>query len=70
MTDPCPYPCNNKTELGYCRTTGCINPHYQYIIFYNHCNNTIPAPCQKCSNHPMNGGTGFCNCTLGLGTIY
>lgn len=24
MTGPCPFPCTNKTELGYCKTTACI----------------------------------------------
>lgn len=24
----CPYICDNKTEYGYCKTTGCINPKY------------------------------------------
>ena len=28
MNSPCPYVCNNKTEYGYCKTTGCINPKY------------------------------------------
>lgn len=22
-------------------------------------------PCQRCNNNPKNGGSGFCNCTLG-----
>ena len=25
----------------------------------------IPESCRACSNHPSNGGSGFCNCTLG-----
>lgn len=25
----------------------------------------IPDPCKSCSNHPTNGGSGICNCTLG-----
>ena len=25
----------------------------------------IPLSCQTCSNHPSNGGSGICNCTLG-----
>ena len=25
----------------------------------------IPEPCRGCSNHPSNGGSGICNCTLG-----
>lgn len=31
--------------------------------------NNIPEPCKKCSNHPSNGGSGICQCTLGLPTI-
>ena len=26
----------------------------------------IPSPCKACSNHPSNGGSGICNCILGL----
>ena len=26
---------------------------------------SIPDACQSCSNHPLNGGSGICNCTLG-----
>ena len=25
----------------------------------------IPNSCKNCPNHPSNGGSGFCNCTLG-----
>ena len=25
----------------------------------------IPPACVNCSNHPFNGGSGICNCTLG-----
>lgn len=25
----------------------------------------IPDPCKSCSNHPSNGGSGICHCTLG-----
>lgn len=25
----------------------------------------IPDACKSCSNHPSNGGSGICNCTLG-----
>ena len=30
---------------------------------------SIPIPCRSCSNHPINGGYGICNCTLGTNTI-
>lgn len=29
----------------------------------------IPDPCITCSNHPKNGGSGICNCILGLPQI-
>ena len=30
----------------------------------------IPAPCIHCPNHPSNGGTGICHCTLGTAKLY
>lgn len=24
MNEPCPFPCTNKTEFGYCKTTACL----------------------------------------------
>lgn len=29
----------------------------------------IPDPCKVCSNHPINGGSGICHCTLGAQKI-
>ena len=29
----------------------------------------VPDPCKNCSNHPSNGGTGICFCTLGTPKI-
>ena len=29
-----------------------------------------PDACKHCSNHPSNGGSGICNCTLGSPVIY
>ena len=29
----------------------------------------IPEACRNCSNHPSNGGSGICFCTLGTSTI-
>ena len=42
------------------------NEVYQYKI-----PNIFPIPeaCQNCPNHPSNGGTGICNCTLGLQSV-
>lgn len=69
MIGLCPYDCFNKTEYGYCKTTGCINPVYQQIIFNNHSNNIFPASCVNCKNNPSNGGSGICNCTIGTPKI-
>lgn len=30
----------------------------------------IAKACQSCPNHPSNGGSGICYCTLGSQTIY
>ena len=30
--------------------------------------NYVPEACKKCSNHPSNGGSGICHCTLGVTT--
>ena len=31
--------------------------------------NYIPEACKSCSNHPSNGGSGICNCILGMTKI-
>ena len=32
---------------------------------------TTPVdPCKFCSNHPSNGGSGICHCTIGTPVIY
>lgn len=67
MTGPCPYPCYNKNELGYCLTTGCINPNHNYFFIANY---NPPSYCKACPNHPSNGGSGICHCTLGTPTLY
>ena len=32
MIGPCPYLCDNKTDLGYCRSTVCVNPDHKRVI--------------------------------------
>ena len=32
--------------------------------------NSVPLVCMNCNNHPSNGGTGICYCTLGSIAIY
>ena len=29
----------------------------------------IPDACKYCSNHPLNGGSGICHCTLGIAPV-
>lgn len=72
MTGPCPYDCDNKTELGYCMSTGCVNPKYAQIVFWSHNNNTFQSPCANCPNNPANNpmASGVCHCILGTPTIY
>lgn len=30
----------------------------------------IQKACQNCPNHPKNGGSGDCQCVLGVATVY
>lgn len=39
------------------------------VLELTNCFSNIPEPCRNCSNHPSNGGSGICNCTLGLPKI-
>ena len=32
-TDKCPHICSNKTPLGYCKSTACINPKHTQKTF-------------------------------------
>ena len=37
-------------------------PAYTDVTTYTY----IPSACRACPNHPSNGGSGVCNCTLGM----
>jgi len=37
----------------------------EYIIPEMYDINEMPSSCIHCSNHPRNGGSGICHCTLG-----
>ena len=64
MIGICPYDCDNKTEFGYCKSTGCINPKYNQmewpILWLQD-----DGPCKNCPGNPKNGGSGVCYCVLG-----
>ena len=41
--------------------------------FFDHLiktNTNTNKPCDNCPNNPKNGGSGICNCILGLQDIY
>lgn len=41
-----------------------------FSVWANDAVTSIPAPCKDCKNHPSNGGSGICHCTLGSQTFY
>lgn len=58
------------SELGAAKPEQPEFPNLPHIPYINcdSTNYTIPDPCRGCSNHPSNGGSGICFCTLGLGS--
>lgn len=40
-------------------------PYQPTTTFETQIFTNIPPACRNCSNHPSNGGSGNCNCTLG-----
>ena len=44
-----------------------LNNKLDFIMYQNKNQEilNIPEACRNCSNHPSNGGSGICNCTLG-----
>ena len=67
---PCLFKCEHRGKDGYCKLIRCANPKYEYSVTIMTKHNTIPPGCIHCFNHPSNGGSGFCNCTVGCQTIY
>ena len=49
---------SNLTDINICW------PYQPTITFTN-----IPPACRNCPNHPSNGGSGNCSCTLGGQTL-
>lgn len=63
--------CENCTRYQMYNRTNDINEynpwwHYQATTTFT----SIPPACRNCPNHPSNGGTGICFCTLGQQTFY
>jgi len=43
-----------------------IPPYFPDSIIWPKNTSGVPNCCKSCSNHPINGGTGICNCTAPL----
>lgn len=71
----CTYPPINKTTCTKCGWTYEEMETIEKIPFpindikFIHCDSSISMACKNCSNHPSNGGSGICHCTLGSPTI-
>lgn len=52
---------------GYTRVP--IQPNYVELDYSDLRYSNVPPSCRKCSNHPSNGGSGICNCILGLQNV-
>jgi len=61
----CPYCASvinaNNSKVQYVTVPGKDTADF---IKYINLGTTIPSCCINCSNHPSNGGSGLCNCTL------
>ena len=55
----------NKNPNDYVPWRMPTQPDIPYVTTFT----DIPDPCRKCPTHPSNGGSGICNCTLGLPQI-
>lgn len=76
--------CEFRLHCGTCVKTGKICPHVDTYVNNRESNRLpslpqstelwdwVPQACRTCSNHPMNGGSGLCCCSLAypdVGTI-
>lgn len=62
--------CENCTryQMYYRTNFNEYSPWWPYQVITTFTN--IPPACQNCPNHPSNGGSGNCSCTLGQQTFY
>ena len=52
-----------------CKSNAYIFKEEKPITYTKTWTSSVPDPCKGCSNHPSNGGSGICHCTLGTQTI-
>lgn len=67
--------CENCTRYRMYHKTNFIKydiqqPYRPTTTFETKTFTNIPPACQNCPNHPSNGGSGNCTCTLGQQTFY
>lgn len=63
--------CPRVTLKGVVTTTTTLHGYEIWKSFReNNDLTTVPNTCRACRNHPINGGTGVCHCTLGSITTY
>lgn len=60
----CPIP---QINIPYVQVKDWKDFKYKEPEFYtiSDLKDNIPEACRNCSNHPSNGGSGICHCTLG-----
>lgn len=51
-------------KCGAHKTIKFDNPTPNYVLYNEPTYDNIPNCCKACSNHPSNGGSGICHCTL------
>ena len=60
-------PCCGRVNAPWVSQCGCQGSVFKKIDTWSP--SGIPEACRNCSNHPNNGGSGICFCTLGMQTI-
>ena len=60
-------PCCGRVNAPWVSQCGCQGSVFKKIDTWSP--SGIPEACRNCSNHPSNGGSGICNCTLGMTKI-
>jgi hypothetical protein len=58
--------CQRVVQMN--KITKVVTEYGKFI--YNNNTTVVSDVCKKCSNHPTNGGSGVCHCTLGTQIIY
>ena len=63
------YPAQRKIYCSNCGWSITTRDEIFKIPYQTETTSFVPEACRHCSNHPSNGGSGICHCTLGGFTI-